>query len=195
MDSSSRNERWFWRASWLAVLLVFYALAWWALPPLSAWAKQTQARNELTAMQRMLTEFHARHQGWPQVHTPERFIAALRGRANAKGVLTNQQPSFLFGAQLYFKDGKFEGPGAAIIDPWGTPYIYVYVYPFLEQPESYLLVSAGPDRRHSLAATWFPGQNGFAPQDADNLWIRPGEPVQTGVGKSLAELNAELKQP
>lgn len=132
--------------------------------------RMRQAREELAQLQRALDAFHAYHHRWPQTKSPTQFLHALMGRIDAEGKKTDVR-WFVPGGRFNFRSANPDAPDAAIVDPWGRP--YRYVYRTAQQggvTEGYTLFSAGPDGRCSDPSAWGRSANGAAPEDADNLW-------------------------
>lgn len=162
---------WFSRITWFVILagLVGFTL------PLVAWTsarmRHLQTTDELRNLHRMLGEFRQRYGGWPPASTTSQLISALRGQMDARGKRPEVTQSFLVGTRFYFKDAAFEGPGAAIVDPWNRPYVYRFFRGPDGLPAGYTLFSAGPDGRYSNPARWSRGQNGTAAEDDDNICV------------------------
>ena len=156
---------------WLAAIAVALALLQWGIATISQQQRMKQTREELAQLQARLEKFRARHGQYPAVMGGVPLLQCLLGRADANGQPIKQQPWFMTGARLYFRTSDFDQPGNEIVDPWGRPYVYRPV--LSAQMSSYVLASGGPGRRHSNPLLWRPGENGTAPEDADNLWVTP----------------------
>lgn len=180
MVASHPRELWFWRLAWFLGL----AAAVGATVPLARIngerVRHVQVREELRQLQHLLQEFRKRYGAWPTARNGEELISALRGHVDAQGRRTAVTSSFLVGSRFYFLNRKFEGPGAAIIDPWGRPYVYFYYYPTEGRGEDYVLFSPGPDGRFSSPLFWRAQRRDSAGEDADNVWIGPDGPPRTG---------------
>ena len=159
-------------ALWFAAIAGAVALLVFTVASLSRQMRIEQAQRELAQLQRMLEQFKARHGDYPAVMGGVPLLRCLLGRADARGQpFEKPQPWFMTGAQLYFRLSDPTAPGNEIVDPWGRPYVYHYLFARDPEPAGYLLVSGGPDRRHSEPLFWSSGANGTAPEDADNLWV------------------------
>lgn len=157
---------------WLAGLGLALALLVGAVAKSSRTMREEQTRREFTQLQRMLEQFKARHGSYPEVLDNAVLLRCLLGRAGPRGEpLEPAQPWFLTGARLYFRDEDPTRFGNVIVDPWGQPYVYVPLLPFDDQPEGFLLLSGGPDRKHSSPTGWMLGATNTAPEDADNLSV------------------------
>lgn len=167
------TRRWLHRFTWWFIALaIFVAALSLGFTELNRRMRIEQAQRELAQLQRMIEQFKVRHGQYPVVFDSAPLLRCLLGRADEKGrELASPQPWFVTGAQLYFLRSDPTEPGNMIVDPWGTPYLYFYLFPIGPDPEGFMLVSAGPDRRHSQTLAWPTGRNGTQPEDADNLWV------------------------
>lgn len=166
-------------ALWFAGVAAFVALIAIGNSALNRQMRIEQTRREFAQLERMLEQFKARHGDYPAVIGGVPLLRCLLGRADARGQpFEKPQPWFMTGAQLYFRLPDPTAPGNEIVDPWGRPYIYLYLYSTGVEPTGYLLASGGPDRQHSQPLFWLPGSNGTEPQDADNLVISSRHPAR-----------------
>lgn len=157
---------------WFAGLALFLGMLVWGVAQMSRRMRIEQTQREFAQLQRMLEQFRVKNGEYPAVFNNQTLLRCLLGRADAKGhELAAPQPWFVTGAQLFFQRPDPTEPGNAIVDPWGTPYVYVYLFPIGGKTQGYMIFSAGPDRRHSNPLVWPPGSNGSKPEDADNLWV------------------------
>lgn len=166
-------------ALWFAGIAGAVALLVFTVATLSRQMRIEQAQRELAQLQSMLEQFKARHGDYPAVMGGVPLLRCLLGRADARGQpFEKPQPWFMTGAQLYFRLSDPTAPGNEIVDPWGRPYVYHYLFPTTAEPSAYLLVSSGPDRRLSEPLFWPVGSKGAEPQDADNLVINSRNPAR-----------------
>lgn len=135
---------------------------------LSEKLRRDDARAELAQMQKMLAAYRAHNKAWPAAKNNEQLVLAFLARAQLR---TRNDVSwwYLDGTSLHFRPIDPEIPGAQVIDPWGRPYGYFHRSGASGEVSSYVLFSAGADGRHSSPLFWRAGQNGTAPEDADNI--------------------------
>lgn len=169
-------------ATWFVGIALFVTVLTWGVAELSRSMRIEQTQRELGQLQRMLEQYKSKHGQYPAVYDNATLLRCLLGRADPQGAeLAQPQPWFVTGAQLYFRWPDPTARGNEIVDPWGTPYVYVNYLPINTNPDGYLLLSAGPDRRYSDPFSWLAAADGRKPEDADNLWVStqqhaPGEP-------------------
>jgi hypothetical protein len=163
---NENSHPWRARVAWFVAIALALFLMQAGVERLNRSIQQNQTREEFAQLAQMLEKFRARHGTYPRVSSNPVLLQCLLGRADADGKPIKRDGWFLTGAKLFFRDLDPEKPGNQIVDPWGTPYVF-RSFPGTGQ---WLLVSAGPDRRHSNSVLWPDLQNGTAPEDADNLW-------------------------
>lgn len=165
-----RREFWQWWMTGTTVpvlltggLLIF---TWFIVPRL----RVRQAKEELAQLHHALGAFQAYHHQWPQAKNPTEFLHALMGQIDASGRKADVR-WFVAGGRFNFRAADPNAIDAAIMDPWGHPYRYVYRATEDGAAAGYFLFSAGPDGRFSDPTRWARGMNGAAPEDRDNLWV------------------------
>jgi FtsZ-binding cell division protein ZapB len=170
----SATRRSIWRAAlvWFVVLALGVALLQMGIEELSRRQRIEQTHDELAQLQRMLEQFRQRNGHYPSISSNAVLLRMLLGRMDAK-VQIAEQSWYLTGARLFFRYSDPLRAGNEIVDPWGRPYVYIHVPARDERLEGYLLLSGGPDTKHSQTWRWVLGENGTAPEDSDNLWMRP----------------------
>lgn len=173
--AATQRELILWRVFWFLALLVIVGLTAWGASAGSAWLRHQQVASEIGQLQRMLESFRQRHGKYPVVFTNHELLQCLLGRTDPEGRPIKEQPWFLAGTRLYFRETDPLLAGNEIVDPWGRPYIYQYIFALHDRPENYVVASSGSDRRHSPPMGWFPGQNGTAPEDLDNIWVNASD--------------------
>lgn len=124
--------------------------------------KLSRAEAELTSISVALESYKSRFADYPDVATARQLFDALDGKLGPKGdVLEKPFPPVLEAGR--FSLSSDENP--ELLDPWGTPYIYVYVKGVgTSSISSFLLYSAGPDGKSSANGS------GSGQENEDNLW-------------------------
>lgn len=101
-------------------------------------AHRGQATAELAVIATALESYKRHYGDYPRVHSPGEMLQALEGLRGPTGTLMEGR-AFLETAR--FTSGPHAGDAAALLDPWGNPYLYRYA----SGDGIYVLLSAGPD--------------------------------------------------
>lgn len=131
-----------------------------------------RARADLGALRTAIAAIQTEKGFLPWANNNAELVVWLRGVAPPVKP-TKGERVFINRIRFSYRWADPTTPGNEIVDPWGRPYVYHYFHPLGWRPETYVLFSSGPDGRHSNPATWAPGANGTASEDADNLWVVP----------------------
>lgn len=162
--------------TWRAALAWFLVLAGavFGLQAGVAWlARETRYREthrQLEVMRRMIVEFRERQGSYPRISDNAVLLSCLLGRIDANGLPIPGRPRwYVEGAQLLFRLPDPRTVGNQIIDPWGRPYLYVYLPASPERQEGFLIISSGADTKHSAAVATGLLAEPPAAEDIDNV--------------------------
>lgn len=165
-------------ASWRAVLVWFLVLAGVVagLQAGVAWlARETRYREthrQLDVLRRMIADFRERQGTYPRISDNAVLLSCLLGQIDANGLPIPGRPRwYLEGAQLLFRLPDPRTIGNQIIDPWGRPYLYIYLPASPEGPEGFMIVSSGADAKHSAAVAAGRRAEPLAVEDRDNVTL------------------------
>jgi hypothetical protein len=176
MQTAQRSGgRWRWRIIWFGAIVGGTLALFPCVRSTSEQLRRNDAATELAQMQKMLAAYRDRNKVWPAALNNQQLVQAFLGRLEPRA--KNAKPRwYLGGTDLHFRPTDPEMPQAQVIDPWGRPYGYFYRSAANGEVASYVLFSAGADGRYSSPLLWHAGQNGTAPEDADNICVFSGQP-------------------
>lgn len=137
--------------------------------------RSARARTELAILAAALENYQRAFGDYPQTDDAAQLLQSLIGRRGPRNTISDAR-SLIDLTRLTTANAldPFADLSAVLVDPWGSPYRYVYkVPPTAWSNASYVLYSRGPDGREAGALRPGGYADQSAPDNADNLYANP----------------------
>lgn len=155
----------------MAIIAVLSAVLIGAGRRASEMGKVARAKTELAALTAALESYHRLYGDYPQTNDNARLLQSLLGRRGPSNAsLTGRSLLDTAHFTLALSGDPLADASIRLLDPWGLPYVYVYMTPAAGWTNSSpVLYSTGPDGvGTALLAGGFP--DGAALDNADNIF-------------------------